>query len=77
VSVIENFYASGGSCVTLEREYHREFSVHVAPSRGTMNWIIKLSEKSGSLCVTKASKEARIFFLHKLSDLRRHRMEKF
>jgi hypothetical protein len=34
VSVIETFYSSGSSCVSVEKQYHQESSIHVAPSRG-------------------------------------------
>jgi hypothetical protein len=48
--VIKTFYSSGGCSVAVERQYLREFSVRVAPSRHTVYWIIKRFGETGSVC---------------------------
>jgi hypothetical protein len=50
VFVIKTSYSSSGSCVAVDRQYCREFSVHVAPSRDTVYWIVKQCEETGSVC---------------------------
>jgi predicted DNA-binding transcriptional regulator AlpA len=50
VFVIKTFYSSGGFCVAVKRQYRREFSVRVAPSRDTIYRIIKQFEEAGSVC---------------------------
>jgi Fe2+ or Zn2+ uptake regulation protein len=55
--VIKTFYSSGGSCVAVERQYHREFSVRVVPSRDTIYRTIKQFEETGSVCDKRARDE--------------------
>jgi hypothetical protein len=40
VYVIKISFSFRGSCVAVERQYWREFSIHVAPSRDTVCWIV-------------------------------------
>jgi hypothetical protein len=40
VFVIKICYSSNGSCIAVETRYCREFSVHVAPSRASVCWIV-------------------------------------
>jgi hypothetical protein len=39
--VIKTFYSCVDSCVAVQREYYREFSVSVAPLRDTLYWFVK------------------------------------
>jgi hypothetical protein len=51
---IDTFYSSGGSCVAADGQCRAEFSVPVAPSTGTVYWIIELSEETGNMCDKRA-----------------------
>lgn len=50
VFVIKIFHSSNISCVPVQRQYHRQLSVRVAPSTGTVYRIIKQLEETGSAC---------------------------
>jgi hypothetical protein len=43
--VIKAFYFSGGSCVAVERQYRREFSVRVVPSTLSTGLLNSLNEQ--------------------------------
>jgi hypothetical protein len=44
VLVITTFCSSRGFCVSVAKQYNREYSVRVTPSTDTIYWIIKLFE---------------------------------
>jgi hypothetical protein len=46
------FYSSGGSCVAVDRQYLREFSVRFAPLRDSICRIIKQFRETGSVWST-------------------------
>jgi hypothetical protein len=47
---IKTCHSFGGYCVTAERQYCRNFSVRVAPSRDAIYRIAKQFEETGSVC---------------------------
>jgi hypothetical protein len=49
VFVIKTFYSSGGSCVSMERKYGKEFSVCGARWRGTITGLLSLNDQE--MCV--------------------------
>jgi hypothetical protein len=52
--VIKTFYSSGGSCVAVERQYRRKFSVRVLTSRDAIHQTAKQSEETGIMCDKRA-----------------------
>jgi hypothetical protein len=46
---IKNNYNSGSSCVDVERQYRRKFSVCIAPSGATIWRIVRQYEEAGSV----------------------------
>jgi hypothetical protein len=50
--VIKTFYCFGGSCVAVERQSRRKFSVRVAPPNGLLRHL-----KKQSVCVMNARRD--------------------
>jgi hypothetical protein len=48
---INNFHSLRGSCVAVERQYFREFSLRVPPQRDTVYRTVKQFEGTGSVVV--------------------------
>jgi hypothetical protein len=49
VFVVRTFYFSGGSCIVLDRQCHREISLRVTPTSDTAYWIVKQFEETGTV----------------------------
>jgi hypothetical protein len=60
VFVFKTFYPSSVSCFAVERQYRREFSVRVAPSRDTLCRIAKQFEETGSVCVINVRRDVQV-----------------
>jgi hypothetical protein len=60
--IIKTFYSSSGSCVAVERQYRREFSICVSPLRDTICQLLN-SLKKQEVCVINVQRDINVHHL--------------